>query len=146
MTFARDLIRKVCNFSGSCARSGFTLLEVLVALAVVAAVLTSIGYGIAVAVRGTRTIAQRVSLAGVSEALFAGLPGRNALSPGSQVGETSGYQWRIDIAPINAVSDPDQPPPVWVPMAVGIRMQAGDGTALRLVTVRLVKPVKRTDQ
>ena len=88
--------------------------------------------------RGTRSIAQRVALAGVAESLFAGLPARDRLIAGSQVGETAGYRWRVDVTPANVVAEPEQPPK-WVPLAVSIRLQAINGAALRLTTVRLVK-------
>lgn len=104
------------------------------ALAVVAAVLASIGSVIASNARGIRSAEQRLALAGVARSVLAGLPRRDALRPGSQSGELAGHRWRVDISPLDAAG-----PGAWVPMAVTIRVQALDGPATRLTTVRLVR-------
>ena len=80
---------------------GFTLIEALVALAIIAAVLSSIGAVIGVTVKGIRAIDQRLALTGAAETVFAALPDRNALKPGRQSGELAGHRWRIDVAPMN---------------------------------------------
>ena len=87
--------------SCSDATRGFTLIEALVALAIIAAVLSSIGAVIGVTVKGTRAIDQRLALTGAAETVFAALPDRNALKPGRQSGELAGHRWRIDVAPMN---------------------------------------------
>ena len=117
---------------------GFTLIEALVALAIIAAVLSSIGAVIGTTVKGTRSIDQRLALTGAAETLLAALPPRNLLKPGRQSGELAGHRWRIDVAPLNmAVSDVAQTSP-FVPMAVNMRMQAPGGPAIQVVTVRIV--------
>ena len=79
------------------------------ALAIIAAVLSSIGAVIATTVKGTRSIDQRLALTGAAETLLAALPARNLLKPGRQSGELAGHRWRIDVAPLNvAVSDVPQ--------------------------------------
>ena len=92
--------------------AGFTLIEALVALAIVAAVLASIGAVIATMVKGTRSIDQRLALTGVAETLFAALPARNLLKPGRQSGETAGHRWRIDVSPMNVAVEGDAPPEI----------------------------------
>lgn len=117
---------------------GFTLIEALVALAIIAAVLSSIGAVIGTTVKGTRSIDQRLALTGAAETLLAALPARNLLKPGRQSGELAGHRWRIDVAPLNvAVSDVPQTS-TFVPMAVSMRMQAPGGPAIQVVTVRIV--------
>ena len=117
---------------------GFTLIEALVALAIIAAVLSSIGAVIGTTVKGTRSIDQRLALTGAAETLLAALPPRNLLKPGSQSGELAGHRWRIDVAPLNmATSDVAQTSP-FVPLAVKMRMQAPGGPAIQVVTVRIV--------
>ncbi len=119
--------------------AGFTLIEVLVALAIVAAVLSSIGAVIATSVKGTRSIDQRLALAGAAETLLAELPGRSLLKPGRQSGELAGHRWRIDVAPMESSVANDGPQnPRFVPLAVTMRLQAPDGPAIQLTTVRLV--------
>lgn len=108
------------------------------ALAIVAAVLGSIGSVIATTVRGTRAIDQRIALTGVTESLLATLPPRGLLKPGRQTGETAGYRWMIEVAPLNAASR-DEPAPAWLPLAINMRLQSPTGAVSRLTTVRLVK-------
>ena len=119
--------------------AGFTLIEVLVALAIVAAVLSSIGAVIATSVKGTRSIDQRLALTGAAETLLAELPARNLLKTGRQSGELAGHRWRIDVSPMNtSVADDAPQNPRFVPLAVTLRLQAPDGPAIQLTTVRLV--------
>ena len=119
--------------------AGFTLIEALVALAIIAAVLSSIGAVIATTVKGTRAIDQRLALAGAAETLLAALPARDLMKPGRQSGELAGHRWRIDVAPLSGVDFGDAPQSRrFVPLAVNLRLQAPGGPAIRLTTVRLV--------
>lgn len=116
--------------------AGFTLIEALVALAIIVAVLGTIGSVIATTAKGTRSIDQRLALAGTAERLLADLPPRALLKPGRQSGELSGTRWRVDIAPMNMAGD--DPASRFVPMAVNLRLQRGDGAAIQITTVKLV--------
>jgi general secretion pathway protein I len=118
---------------------GFTLIEALVALAIVAAVLGSIGAVIAITVKGTRGIDQRLALSGAAENLLAALPARTLLKPGRQSGDLAGYRWRIDVAPMNVPVATDAPQTGrFVPLAITMRLQAPGGPVTQLTTVRLV--------
>lgn len=117
--------------------AGFTLIEALVALAIIVAVLGTIGSVIATTAKGTRSIDQRLALAGTAERLLADLPPRALLKPGRQSGELSGTRWRVDIAPMNVAGD-DPAANRFVPMAVNLRLQRGDGAAIQITTVKLV--------
>jgi general secretion pathway protein I len=116
---------------------GFTLIEALVALAIVAAVLAPIGMVIGATVRATRAIDQRLALSGAAETLLANLPPRNALKVGRQTGELAGYRWRIDVGPINAAAE-DVAAAGFVPLAINVRMQGPGGATFQVTTVRLV--------
>ena len=121
---------------------GFTLIEALVALAIVAAVLGSIGTVIATTVKGTRGIDQRLELSGTAESLLAALPARTLLKPGRQSGELAGHRWRIDVLPMNVAVASDAPQTGrFVPLAVTMRLQAPGGPAMQVTTVRLVRKV-----
>ena len=115
--------------------NGFTLIEALVALALLATVLSSIGMVIATSVKGTRSIDQRIALAGVASTLLATLPTRDLLAPGVQSGTTAGQRWRIDVAPMAG----DGAPRRWTPVSVKLRVQSPSGPAMQLTTVRLVE-------
>ena len=119
---------------------GFTLIEALVALAIIAAVLSSIGAVIGTTVKGTKSIGQRLALTGAAETVFAALPARNALKPGRQSGELAGHRWRIDVAPLNAAAV-EGSQGRFVPLAVNMRVQAPGGPAIQITTVRLVPKV-----
>lgn len=119
--------------------AGFTLIEALVALAVVAAVLASVGAAIAATVRGSRNIDDRLALAGTAEALLTALPSRDTLKIGRQVGATSGYRWRIDVRAMPFSGSAAETSP-WRPVAIDLRLQKdGGGPALQMKTVRLVR-------
>ncbi|MDI1262943.1 MAG: prepilin-type N-terminal cleavage/methylation domain-containing protein [bacterium] len=125
------------NGKGSDGELGFTLIEALVALAIIAAVLSSIGAVIGTTVKGTRSIGQRLALTGAAETVFASLPARSLLKPGRQSGELAGHRWRLDVTPMNAAAA-EAPQSRFVPVAVTMRMQAPGGPAVQVTTVRLV--------
>jgi len=117
--------------------AGFTLIEALVALAVIAVSLAVIGSVVAANVRGTITVAQRISLLETARSLLTALPDRGDLTPGNTSGEMGGNRWRIDVLPFAAdFVDPTQPTK-WIPLDVVIRVKAPSGEMLRLDTVRL---------
>jgi general secretion pathway protein I len=116
--------------------AGFTLIEALVALAIIAIVLGSIGTVIATTVKGTRAIDQKLALSGAAETLLSTLPGRGLLKAGRQSGELAGHRWRLDVAPMNAGEVP--PDARFVPFTVNLRVQGPGGQVMQLTTVRLV--------
>jgi general secretion pathway protein I len=131
------LSRKNCSDA-----KGFTLIEALVALAIVAVVLSSVAAVIATTVKGTRSIDQRLALAGAAETLLAELPARQLLKPGRQSGELDGHRWQIDVTPMNTALANDAPQTQrFAPLAISLRMQARGGPAIQLTTVRLVPRV-----
>ncbi len=118
--------------------AGFTLIESLVALAIVAAVLASIGGVIATTVKGTRSIDQRLALTGAAETLLAELPARGLLKPGRQSGELAGHRWRIDVSPIAGAEASDaEPIQRFIPLNVALWLESPGGPAIRFTTVRL---------
>jgi general secretion pathway protein I len=117
--------------------AGFTLIEVLVALAVVAASLAAIGALAAVSLKGTRSMEQRVAFRETLRAVMTAPPERRDFNVGSTSGELAGYRWRMDIAPFPGVLvDPQMPPP-WEPEMVVVRMQSPTGQILQVDTLRL---------
>jgi general secretion pathway protein I len=116
--------------------AGFTLIEVVVTLAVIAAVLASVGSLVSVSVRGTHALDDHLILVETARAIEAALPGRNSLTVGTLSGERSGQRWRVDIQPFQTGRDatPDSP---WMPLTALITVQTPDGTSLRVSTVRL---------
>jgi general secretion pathway protein I len=118
------------------ADAGFTLLEVLVALALVAAFLGAIGALVAANTRTTRAIDQRLALVETARTVLATLPRRAELVPGNITGETAGHRWRVDVQPFQ-IPEGDQRRAPWQPEAIVLQVEAPGGQVLRLETVRL---------
>jgi general secretion pathway protein I len=116
--------------------AGFTLIEVLIALAIVSASLAAIGSLMATTVRAMRSIDQRFALVETARAIETGLPDRTELG-GSLTGDLAGHRWRVDAAPFVADFVDPRLPTVWVPQTVVIRVQSPGGATLQVNTVRL---------
>jgi general secretion pathway protein I len=116
--------------------AGFTLIEVLIALAIVSISLAAIGSLMASTIRAMRSIDQRFALVETARAVETGLPDRGELT-GGLAGDLAGHRWRVDVSPFVAnFVDPRLPSP-WVPQAVVIRVQSPGGAILQVNTVRL---------
>ena len=116
---------------------GFTLIEVLVALSVIAVALTAIGSLVATTVRGTRSLDTHLMLVETTRAITTALPDRDRFKPGNFSGEMAGHQWRVDVLPFTFTNvDPNLPTP-WVPFTVIVRVQSPNGPVLQFNTVRL---------
>ena len=116
---------------------GFTLLEVLVALALVAGGLSAIGGLVATNIRATRALDQRLALTETARAVLAALPDPKDLAPGSTTGEIGGHRWRVDVRPLAGAATDSADFTLWQPLALAIRVEAPTGQVLRMDTVRL---------
>jgi general secretion pathway protein I len=119
------------------ARAGFTIVEVLVALAVTATSLGAIGAVAATSARASRTLDQRVALLQTARAVEAGIPRRRDLAVGQTDGEIAGHRWRMEVRPLALDGMP--PDPLWVPRQVVIRVRAPSGASVTIETVRLAR-------
>ncbi|MDC7787290.1 prepilin-type N-terminal cleavage/methylation domain-containing protein [Rhodoplanes sp. TEM] len=118
-------------------RRGFTLIEVLVALAVVAAALAAIGGVVAANARATRTVEARVALEQTARAVLAGLPPRRDLAAGGLDGELAGHRWRTEVRPLASDGVPAGSP--WEAKDVIVTVRGPSGATLVLETVRLTR-------
>ena len=117
--------------------AGFTIFEVLIALAVVAVCLAAIGTVVGVTTRGVRALEQRVALVEVARSVAASLPPHSARAIVPAAGEILGHRWQVDLAPWaggGVVGQPDSP---WSPQTVTIRVRSPSGAVLAFQTVRL---------
>ena len=105
-------------------------------MAVIAAILLSIGSLVSVAVRGTHTLDDHLVLVETARAIEAGLPDRNGLAVGTLAGERDGQFWRVDVRPFSGQLDAQAQTP-WVPLTASITVQTPGGTSLTVNTVRL---------
>lgn len=116
---------------------GFTLIEVLVALAVVAASLGAIAMVAGTSLRGTRALERRVALLQTARAVETGIPSRDLIRIGRTEGEIAGHRWQMDVQPLQLAGLPDNAP--WTPLDVRIRVRGPGGEMVALETVRLVR-------
>jgi general secretion pathway protein I len=113
------------------------LIEVLVALGVIATSLAAIGALVAVAMRGAQSIDRRLAFRETLRALVTSLPDRRDLGASSATGVSAGFRWRLDIAPFVATFVDPQAPTPWQPTAVVITVQSPTGQQLQINTIRL---------
>ncbi|QDW41225.1 type II secretion system protein [Bradyrhizobium sp. KBS0727] len=120
--------------------AGFTIIEVLIALAIVAVSIVAIGSVMATNVRGVKSLEQHVALIQVTRsAMTTAIPPRAELAPGASSGDLNGYRWHLDIAPLGkdwVVQDANI---AWTPQLVKIHVQSPSGAAFDLQTVRLMR-------
>jgi len=118
--------------------AGFTLIEVLVAISVLAVVLGAIGAVVGNTVRTIRSVDRRLPLLETAQSLIASLPTRDALQPGTQSGTSGEFRWRIDAVLLNRNVPDDAKAAKWTPLAITVRVQGSEGPPVRLDTVRLI--------
>ncbi len=120
--------------------AGFTIIEVLIALAVVAVSVLAIGSVMSTNVRGVRLLEQHVTLMQTARSVMAtDIPPRAELAPGTLSGQVNDHQWKIDVGPLGenwAVPGADA---AWIPALVRIQVRSPSGAVSDLKTVRLMR-------
>ena len=124
-----------CEIDGKTA--GFTIIEVLVAIAVVAIVLSSIGAVVSGTTRGVRTLEQHVVLMETARSVTAQLRSREPMPESARSGQMYGYRWQIGMSPMADGPVLPDSRSTWVPQMVTIRVQTPSGAAIDIKTVRL---------
>jgi general secretion pathway protein I len=119
--------------------SGFTMVEALVALALVAVMLTAIGSLVALAANGTRTLEQHLALVETARLVATSVPRRDELSLGELAGEVLGYRWRAEVSPFFGGGSAPVPDSPWIPERVLLQVQSPLGAIMAIETVRLQK-------
>jgi general secretion pathway protein I len=119
--------------------SGFTIIEALIALAIVAVSIAAIGSVMSTNVRGVQSLEKHVALMQTAQMVMAtAIPQRAKLAPGVLAGQLRDYRWQVDVGPLGGgwvVPDADV---AWVPELVKVRVRAPGGGAIDLETVRLM--------
>ena len=117
--------------------AGFTIIEVLVAIAVVAISLTAIGALTGITTRGVRSLEQHVALVEAARTVAASLPSRTQLASGEITGDLYGNRWRMGVSPFFGGGGAPATDSPWVPELISIRVQSPSGATISLETVRL---------
>jgi general secretion pathway protein I len=125
-------------------QAGFTIIEVLIALAVVAVCIVSIGSVMSTNARGVRSLERHVELIQVARSVMAtGIPPRAELGPGVLSGELHDHRWQIDIGPLAGDWVVPNADVTWIPQLVKIHVQSPSGGAFELRTVRLMRGARQ---
>ncbi len=116
------------------------MIEVLIALAIVAVSLVAIGAVVATNVRGVGVLEQHVALiAAEQDALVSAVPDYDHLAPGVFDGVTGAERWRVQVTPLGAGWDVAAGQDRWVPQLVTLRLRAASGATVEFRTVRLAR-------
>jgi general secretion pathway protein I len=127
-----------CDVSrGPALTAGFTLIEVLVAIAVVAVTIAAIGSVTMTATRGVQTLEQHLALVETMRTVASTLPARDQRVPGSLAGEIYGHRWRLDALPYTGGGIAPIPDSPWFPETLNIRVQSPSGAIIGVETMRL---------
>jgi general secretion pathway protein I len=117
--------------------AGFTLIEALVALSIVAVALASIGSLIATTARGVRSVDEHLTQLEIARAVMTALPGRDRLAPGALSGAIADHTWRVDVLPFVTPSASQNSPKQWAPQKVVVTVKSPNGVAMQISTIRL---------
>lgn len=120
--------------------AGFTIIEVLVALAVVAVSIIAIGSVMSTNVRGVRSLEQHVTLMQAVRTVMASeIPSRAKIGFGTWSGRTNDHQWRIDVGPMGDEWSAAGTEVAWIPALVRVQVRSPSGAVMDVRTVRLVR-------
>jgi general secretion pathway protein I len=116
--------------------SGFTMIEAVVALALVAVVLAAIGSLVATNARGAQTLEQHVALIETARLIASGIPRGGEPLPDDLAGVVSGHRWQMRISPFLG-GGPVIPESRFIPQRVELRVRSPSGAMVSFETVRL---------
>jgi len=119
-------------------QAGFTLLEALVALALVLAFASVVGPHLSQARRIMANAEGRVAAQVLLRSLLNAPFDRSSLARAPREGETSGLRWRIDTEPVAAARPRDRPN--WSAFRVVASVTWAPGQLVMAETIRLGKP------
>ena len=121
--------------------AGFTLVEQLVVITIIAITLAAIGSLLSSTSRGARQVEQRMLLVQATNSLLAnGMPSRNNVAAAEINGEYFEHRWAMKFSPWQAESGIVPTAGArWVPLRVDLHVQGPSGAVAHLQTIRLQK-------
>jgi general secretion pathway protein I len=117
------------------ARAGFTLLEVLIALTILAVSVGVLFTSFSMTANGTRIAHSDVEIASAAQSVLARVGVDIPLRAGEQSGRVGELDWIVTIAPYAGHADASALSVV--PLEVSLKIQKGGADALSLKTLRL---------
>jgi general secretion pathway protein I len=119
--------------------AGFTIIEVLIALVIVAVSIVAIGSVMSTNSRGVRALESHVALLETAKTVFVtAIPPRKELAPGTLSGQLRDFRWQVDIGPVGSDWVVEGADVAWIPELVKIRVRSPSGATVDLETVRLM--------
>lgn len=117
-------------------QAGFTIIEALIALALVSILLASIGSLVATNTRSIRHLEQHVALIETARLVASGMPRAGEPLPRNLAGRLSGFAWQMRASPFRGESSavPGSP---FIPTLIELRVRSPSGEIVSLETVRL---------
>ncbi|WP_316177202.1 type II secretion system protein [Bradyrhizobium sp. SZCCHNS30591] len=122
------------------ATAGFTLIETLVALAIMAVSLVAIGALMGSSARGSRKLEQHVALVQAAyDALWLAFPSRLPPASPTQSGEATAHLWRAQAEPLPVDIGAPGGASAWIPQKIMLQVRSPSGATMELETVRLFR-------
>jgi general secretion pathway protein I len=119
--------------------AGFTLVEALAALTVMAIAMTAIGALANSSMHASLYVGRHLAEIETARKIIAGMPSRKELASEPLTGILDNHQWRIDSTPFaNALVQPGAPV-VWEPQRLALRVWSPSGAVVEIDTIRLKK-------
>jgi general secretion pathway protein I len=119
--------------------AGFTILEVLIALAIVAVSIVAIGSVMSTNARGVQVLENHLALMQTAQTVLAtAIPPRKDLAPGVLSGQVHDFRWQVDISPVGGDWMVEGADVAWIPELIKIRVRSPSGATVDLETVRLM--------
>jgi general secretion pathway protein I len=115
--------------------AGFTLVEALAALAVLAAGLAAIGALSNTSLRASLDAQRHLAQVSAAQKILAGLPPRNALPFGRETGVLDHYSWRVDSTVLPTADA--QRSAEWTPQGIALLVRSPSGSIMEIDTIRL---------
>ena len=120
--------------------AGFTILEVLIALAIVAVSIVAIGSVMSTNSRGVTALENHIALVETAQTVLnTEIPLRKELTPGTKAGQLRNYRWQVEVSPVGGDWEPPKDSKVgWTPELVKIHVRSPTGAQVDLATIRLM--------
>jgi general secretion pathway protein I len=111
---------------------GFTLIEALVALGVMAAGLAAVGGLVSSNLRASLLVQRHLAHIEAVRMILTGLPDRDALPSGRLMGSLDGHDWRVDSRALDKARAS-----AWTPQEISLLVRSPSGAAIEIDTIRL---------